>query len=76
MTNVLDQCAGERYQIYNGDSVEVCKESEMLLVVLPYFAEAVTPPDAYLVWINFCRRSMRPVMGKDIPIVDGSNEGS
>ena len=26
MTNVLDQCAGERYQIYNGDSVEVCKE--------------------------------------------------
>jgi DNA modification methylase len=26
MTNVLDQCAGERYQIYNGDSIEVCRE--------------------------------------------------
>ena len=26
MTKVLDQCAGERFHIYNGDSIEVCRD--------------------------------------------------
>jgi hypothetical protein len=42
--------------------------------VLPYLAVAVTEPVAYLVCQMVWRRSTRPVIGNDIPIVEPLKE--